>query len=217
MTISNESLARKTLEIRLKVHELVSGGMSESQAMIKVLPDDKNRSRRMKGWIQNGLWPISEHELTQMNTPDKHTTTQTVNNETGLYDVRAHTITQQNTPNKHSSTQSETKIYTQIEISDLREMIQQIVNETISEKLGNASERLELKVGLRPIFRRENTIARSIRLGKGLSERSEKKAKQDRAVSGGTLNGLVEYLLWQYLGKPDDLIIGNQSSLYEQI
>ena len=54
---------------------------------------------------------------------------------------------------------------------------------------------------IRPNFRRGETVTRSVRIAKNLSEEAEKKAKAERLKTGGTLNGLIELLLWEYLGR----------------
>jgi hypothetical protein len=54
---------------------------------------------------------------------------------------------------------------------------------------------------IRPNFKRGPTVTRSVRIGKSLSEEAEKKAKREKFKTGGTLNGLIELLLWEYLGR----------------
>ena len=44
------------------MHELVSGGMSEREALKEVFSNDSNRSRKLKLWKTKGLWPIPETE-----------------------------------------------------------------------------------------------------------------------------------------------------------
>jgi hypothetical protein len=63
----------------------------------------------------------------------------------------------------------------------------------------------------RPAFKRsggggERTPTKTIRLGAEMVQRAEKAAKKHKAVTGGTFSGLVEVLIWQYLGCPDDLL-----------
>jgi hypothetical protein len=54
---------------------------------------------------------------------------------------------------------------------------------------------------IRPNFKRRETVTRSVRIAKRLSEEAEKKAKAEKMKTGGTLNGLIELLLWEYLGR----------------
>lgn len=55
---------------------------------------------------------------------------------------------------------------------------------------------------IRPVFKRGVTTARSVRLNQSMMHEAEQKAKQERIKTGGTFNGLVELLVWEYLGKP---------------
>lgn len=60
----------------------------------------------------------------------------------------------------------------------------------------------------RPRFRRgaKTTTTRSIRLSKKMIEEAVKKAKKEQGRTGGTLNSLIEVLIWEYLGRPADLL-----------
>ena len=62
-------------------------------------------------------------------------------------------------------------------------------------------------VTVRPYFKREPDVTKTIRLSAELVRRAEQKARyQDKARTGGHFSGLCEILLWEYLGCPDDLI-----------
>jgi len=60
----------------------------------------------------------------------------------------------------------------------------------------------------RPKFRRGEgkTITRSIRLSKQMVKLAEAKAAKERSRTGGNLNALIETLIWEYLGRPRNLI-----------
>ena len=45
-----ETIAKETRNLRLEMHQLVSEGVSESDALVKILPDDNNRSTKLKLW-----------------------------------------------------------------------------------------------------------------------------------------------------------------------
>lgn len=67
--------------------------------------------------------------------------------------------------------------------------------------------------GPRPTFRRGikeddpyRTILKSVRLSAPMWEAVEERAKRDQLKSRGSVNGLIEYLLWEYLGRPGDMI-----------
>ena len=60
------------------------------------------------------------------------------------------------------------------------------------------------EIAVRPNFKRggkEDTVTRSVRIGKELAEAAEKRARIERALTGGSFSGLVEYLLWDFLGR----------------
>lgn len=68
------------------------------------------------------------------------------------------------------------------------------------------SRKMGLKeVERRPIFRGE-TRNTGIKINRELLNRALQKAKKERLRTGGSLSGLVEWLLWKYLDEPDDLI-----------
>ena len=56
MGISSERMAEETRDIRLKMRELVEQGMNEMEALGEALPDDKNRSRKLKTWKKRVNW-----------------------------------------------------------------------------------------------------------------------------------------------------------------
>jgi len=57
----------------------------------------------------------------------------------------------------------------------------------------------------RPVFKgpRKNT---GVVISEALLERAMRKAKRDRARTRGSMSGLVELLLWQYIGQPSDVL-----------
>jgi len=57
----------------------------------------------------------------------------------------------------------------------------------------------------RPVFigKTRNT---GIRISEVILDRAVVKAKQERLKTGGNLSQLVEWLMWIYLGSPDDLV-----------
>lgn len=58
----------------------------------------------------------------------------------------------------------------------------------------------------RPMFLRHPNATKTIRLSKRMIELAEAAAAKEKLLTGGSFSGLVEMLLWEYLGKPDDLI-----------
>jgi hypothetical protein len=63
------------------------------------------------------------------------------------------------------------------------------------------------KLETRPTFQRTRTATKTIRVSEELIKRAEKEARRQKALTGGSLSGLIEVLLWRFLGSPDDLIV----------
>ena len=59
--------------------------------------------------------------------------------------------------------------------------------------------------GRRPLFvgKTKNT---GIRVNETILERAIEKSKRERAKTGGNLSQLMEWLLWIYIGSPDDVV-----------
>ncbi len=58
-----------------------------------------------------------------------------------------------------------------------------------------------------PIFKRTgDPITRSVRMDGGLIELATKKAREDKARTGGNFNSLVTVLLWEYCGRPKEYV-----------
>jgi len=60
-------------------------------------------------------------------------------------------------------------------------------------------------VGRRPLFAGQ-TRNTGIRVNTVILDRALDKAKQERLKTGGNLSQLVEWLLWVYIGTPDDVV-----------
>jgi len=57
-------MAERTRKIRLEVRRLmVEENLSENEALSKALPGDRNRTKALKRWKANGLWPVPESEF----------------------------------------------------------------------------------------------------------------------------------------------------------
>ena len=71
----------------------------------------------------------------------------------------------------------------------------------IENRLLDVLERVESQLQpKRPIFRHTDTIPTSIRLDKPLYDAAAHYAKAMKSISGGSLSGLIEYLVWRELG-----------------
>lgn len=59
-----EQMADRTRKIRLEVHRLMAeSNLSENEALGRVLPGDRNRTKSLKRWKDRGLWPVPESEI----------------------------------------------------------------------------------------------------------------------------------------------------------
>jgi len=68
MPISKELLAERSRSLRLEVHRLMEGGVSEAEALKTALPQDTNRSRKMRTWKNSGLFPVPAEELEEISS-----------------------------------------------------------------------------------------------------------------------------------------------------
>jgi hypothetical protein len=75
MAISVETQAKESLKLRLKLQQLVDSGLSERDALVKLLPKDTNRRRLLKGWKNKGLFPIPDSERADDSTTVNTTST----------------------------------------------------------------------------------------------------------------------------------------------
>lgn len=75
MSISDETLARKSREDRFRLQQYIDAGLSEEKALLKLFPKDTNRARKLKTWRDKGLFPIPESERPEDTTTVKTTAT----------------------------------------------------------------------------------------------------------------------------------------------
>jgi hypothetical protein len=60
--------------------------------------------------------------------------------------------------------------------------------------------------GERPTFKSADVATRTIRISAHLLKAAEEKARKEASRTGGTLDSLVEVLLWEFLGRPEQVI-----------
>jgi hypothetical protein len=61
---TTQEMAARTRHLRLEVHRLMAEeSLSENEALRKALPGDRNRTKKLQRWKDNGLWPVSESEI----------------------------------------------------------------------------------------------------------------------------------------------------------
>jgi hypothetical protein len=70
----------------------------------------------------------------------------------------------------------------------------------------NAAQAQAMDISVRPDFLRQETVTKTIRLSTAMVEAAERKAKTQKALTGGNFSGLVELLLWRYLGSSKDYL-----------
>jgi hypothetical protein len=58
----------------------------------------------------------------------------------------------------------------------------------------------------RPEFRRKRTTTATVRIDEGLHQAALAFGREHKDLSGGTFNGLVEFLLWQALGSDEKYV-----------
>ncbi|AFM24887.1 hypothetical protein [Desulfomonile tiedjei] len=83
------------------------------------------------------------------------------------------------------------------------------LNELLTWWKENKGVMMPKPIDIRPSFKRgsvqeQKTV--TFRFNQELLNRARELAVSKKSLTGGTLNGLVEVLLWQALGSPDDLI-----------
>ncbi len=71
------------------------------------------------------------------------------------------------------------------------------------------ANKLDLSLG-RPRFKKPRTNS-GILLSEEIRKRALQKAKADPDTTGGSLSGLIELLLWKYIGSPSDVVEGSDS------
>lgn len=58
----------------------------------------------------------------------------------------------------------------------------------------------------RPLFKRDRTVTKTVRLSDTMAKAAESYARKHRAQTGGTFSGLCEWLIWQALGRPEKFV-----------
>lgn len=62
MAISVKTLAEESRELRSRLQQYIDSGVSEKEALVKLLPKDGNCRKRLKTWKDKGLFPIPDSE-----------------------------------------------------------------------------------------------------------------------------------------------------------
>lgn len=65
-----EQMAEETRKTRIEMRALTKmQGLTENEALAKVLPSDRNRTKKLKRWKEKGLWPVPESEIAECAAP----------------------------------------------------------------------------------------------------------------------------------------------------
>ena len=173
----SEQKVKEYLELSIEMSRLMTEeGLSENEALKKVLPADKNRKQALKTMKKNELWSSQEEELTK---PVLETVATTV--------------------------------APKINLSELPQDTVELFNKTLIE-FSKTLQNKQNEPKYRPRFKGKRRQT-SIRMPIVMEEAAMDKAKEcgDNKLTGGTIGGLVAFLLWRYLdcdekilGGPDD-------------
>jgi hypothetical protein len=93
----------------------------------------------------------------------------------------------------------------------LNELIKLYQSGKITEMIGWYESSSELAVGAtierRPLFKRSEKLQNTgVAVHPEILRRAVEKMQGEKAKVGKSLSQLVEYLLWQYIGRPNDLL-----------
>jgi hypothetical protein len=197
----------RTREGRFKMGELMAGGMNEREAYRLAFPTDANIGHHIKQFKIKGVYPFGEVDDPQPTMSQSFATSKE------LAAIPRPYLNSSDTVAPSVATSSDTVAQTSVvDVSDsvLMGKIKTLVNEAVRaqiEVIRSSIESSTSVVKLRPKLKRtkENSIPTSFRLPKKLVEQAKKAAKTDPRGSMG-LNGLVESLLFEYIGSPRDLL-----------
>lgn len=94
--------------------------------------------------------------------------------------------------------------------SDRRSVTQQFTDEEVEEIRELLDQYKKIRVDVsslsrRPVFKGPRTNS-GIRCDDVIRRRALAKAQQDSTRTGGNLSSLIELLLWEYLGRPEDVV-----------
>jgi hypothetical protein len=79
--------------------------------------------------------------------------------------------------------------------------VRELIREELANHLKGESDRAQ-----KPMFKRENLKHTGIAINGEIQRRAVEKLKTEKGAVGKSLSQLVEYLLWDYIGRPDDVV-----------
>lgn len=191
-----ESYARSR-NIRYEIGKLVSEGKTFREAELIAMAGDSNRPRQVANWKKRGIYPYGEIDKPSEAEND--------------YDLPSEVITKPQVEKVQKTKRDFTETFNAANITD-EKIMRQVVEYANNRKIFMNVWAMQLltnpetiKNVVPRIKRTSDTMhAVSIRLPEELLKRVREQIKVDN--KGQTLSSLVETLLFEYLGKPEDLI-----------
>lgn len=173
----------RTRDKRHRLGNLLDSGIPEKQA-IKDAKLGKNAARDIRQWKEIKLYPFGDIDKPETTTP-------------------SYTVA----PKVYDTVSHESVINDNDRLID---KIKEVINMVLETRIKNIEDKLIYGSGvvqLRPKLKRtiDNCVPTSFRLPKELVNRAREKAKSDPLGVMG-LNSVVESLLFQYIGSPEDLL-----------
>lgn len=196
------SFYKPSRKYRYAIAELLDSGKTLEEAEDIVMKGVSNRAKYLRNYSNQGLFPYGELDppmATKLSSRLSLTANASVAQPSvvQLHDTVA--------PDRINEVIDERldRFLTQ-EISLIEARIKALEEQLSAAQPCSASV---VKVKLRPRLKRstEDTIPTSFRFPKELIRRARAKAKNDPIGNSG-LNALVETLLWEYIGSPQDLL-----------
>jgi hypothetical protein len=206
---SIEAMRDRTRADRVRVWQLAHDeGISPEKAMLQLFPEDTNRAKKLKTWKAKGLYPPSREEIEPDPDTTKHESTHISEPDRGGCVLYEHYPTYGETKTvlipDSDLTQCVQSVLSREEIEAMvTEIVQRVVDRALETRLANLPASHQ---GTIPRFRRAGATTRSVRLGPDMIRLAEQEARRRFGGVKGTLNQLVEVLIWEALGHPAELI-----------
>ena len=208
MGISTERMAEETRAIRLKMQELVDQGMDEMEALGDVLPEDKNRTRKLKTWKKRGLWPMHKEEIKEQGAKTPKRSSERKRKAPARR--RAETNRPVVDATSHPPADVPAAILPDMALEspdEFKAMIAQLFALHRAGKLAEMEKEPEEPPAPAVLPPMPKLVMKpsSVYLSVKLMEMAEQKAQEDPTLPAGTTwtrSALVSYLVWQYCGCP---------------
>jgi len=211
----------KSRPIRYQIGELVVNGVGFKRAEDEVFRRERKQSNRKKyiiGYINNNLWPygvldihpdttvcdaVSKFSIPKIKDENGREFIEYFDSVVTMKDSVVQKSVFQNTDIEVQSVAQQND--TVVMPNDITQRIAALEADVakIKDRLHSSSPELQIRPKL--IRNTENTVPRSIRIPEKLWKLAQKKIKKDSKGQMG-LNGLIELWLFDYIGRPDELL-----------